>query len=328
MPPFSKKRNFTRIFFATDVHGSELCFRKFLSASKYYEADVLILGGDITGKMIVPIIQNSDGTYRSNFAGKEFLSKTKEEVQQVEARIRDSGYYAHYASPEETAELQNDKEKLDKLFHNIMQDTLLRWVEMAEEKLKDTNTICYVTGGNDDHQEILDAVKDSEHVKNPDNKVVMIDEKHEMASLGWGNPTPWNCPRDCSSEEELGGIIDKLVSQVKDMPNCVFNFHVPPKDCGLDDAPLLDTSVYPPKPVIKGGNQVIAGVGSSSIRATVEKVQPLVVLSGHVHEARGTARVGKTLIINPGSEYPEGILRGAIVNISDKKVLSYQLTSG
>jgi Icc-related predicted phosphoesterase len=326
--PFSNKKKFTKIFYATDVHGSELCFRKFISASKYYGADVLILGGDITGKMIIPIIQNADGSYRCNFAGKDFVTRTKEETQQVETKIRDSGYYAYYSTPEEATALQNDKPRLDRLFMDIMRDTLLRWADMAEEKLRDTGTICYITGGNDDHQETLDAVKDLDHVKNPDNKVVYIDETHEMASLGWGNPTPWNCPRDCSSEEELGGLVDKLVSRVQDVSNCVFNFHVPPKDCGLDAAPLLDTSVYPPKPVIKGGNQVITGVGSSSIRAVVEKLQPLVVLSGHVHESRGTARVGKTLVINPGSEYPEGVLRGAIVNIGERKVVSYQLTSG
>jgi len=319
---------FTRIFYATDVHGSEICFRKFLGAATHYKAEVLILGGDVTGKAIVPIIQNADGTYKCNFAGKEQVAKTKEEAQQIENKVRDSGYYVHYSTPDEAVELQNDKERLDKLFLSVMQENLLRWVQLAEDHLKGTSVICYITGGNDDHQETMDAVKDLEHVKNPDNKVVKIDEIHEMANLGWGNPTPWNCPRDLPSEEELGKVIQKLIDQVKDMPNCIFNFHVPPIDCGLDSAPQLDASVFPPKPVVKGGQQVIIGVGSSSIRTAVEKLQPLLVLSGHIHESRGTAKIGKTLIINPGSEYPEGVLRGAIVNVGDKKVLSYQLTSG
>ena len=38
----------TKLFFATDVHGSEICWKKFISAGKFYEADVIILGGDIT----------------------------------------------------------------------------------------------------------------------------------------------------------------------------------------------------------------------------------------------------------------------------------------
>lgn len=324
----SAKKKFTKIFYATDVHGSEICFRKFLSATTHYGAEVLVLGGDVTGKMIIPIIENADGSYRCNFAGKEYVTKTKEETQQIETKIRDSGYYVYHSTSDEAIELQNDKEKLDRLFLNIMKENLLRWVEMAEEHLKGTDTICYITGGNDDHQETLDAIKDSAHVKNPDNKVIRIDEIHEMANLGWGNPTPWNCPRDLSSEEELGRLIEKLIGQVKDMSNCVFNFHVPPIDSGLDSAPMLDSSVFPPKPVIRGGQQVIIGVGSSAIRAAVEKLQPLLVLSGHIHESRGTARVGKTLVLNPGSEYPEGVLRGAIINIGDRKVVSYQLTSG
>ena len=52
-----------RLFFATDVHGSEACWRKFINSGKHYEADVLILGGDMTGKAVVPIIDNGGGKY-------------------------------------------------------------------------------------------------------------------------------------------------------------------------------------------------------------------------------------------------------------------------
>jgi Icc-related predicted phosphoesterase len=56
MPVFRqpKKRRAMRLFFATDLHGSEVCFRKFLAAAKVYEPDVLILGGDFAGKGLVP----------------------------------------------------------------------------------------------------------------------------------------------------------------------------------------------------------------------------------------------------------------------------------
>jgi hypothetical protein len=186
---------------------------------------------------------------------------------------------------------------------------------------------CYLTGGNDDYQEIVDAVRDTPHVKNADHKVLKIDELHEMVNLGWSNPTPWKCPRD-HTEEELEAMTEKLVSSVSDKENCVFNIHVPPVNCGLDTAPKLDDSVYPPKPVFDKGQAVMFGAGSTAIRREIEKYQPLVDLCGHIHESRGTTRIGRTLVINPGSEYPEGVLRGAIVNIGDKKVLSSQLTSG
>jgi Icc-related predicted phosphoesterase len=57
----------TRIFFTSDVHGSDVCFMKFINAAKVYQVDVLILGGDVTGKMIVPIVRQPDGTYFSEF---------------------------------------------------------------------------------------------------------------------------------------------------------------------------------------------------------------------------------------------------------------------
>jgi hypothetical protein len=148
-----------------------------------------------------------------------------------------------------------------------------------------------------------------------------------MVNLGWSNPTPWKCPRD-HSEEELEAMTEKLVSSVTDKENSVFNIHVPPINCGLDTAPKLDDSVYPPKPVFDKGQAVMFGAGSPAIRRAIEKYQPLVDLCGHIHESRGTTRIGRTLVINPGSEYPEGVLRGAIVNIGEKKVLSSQLTSG
>ena len=322
------RKKFTRLFYTTDIHGSEICFKKFLNASKFYKTDVLILGGDVTGKLIVPIVRNPDGTFQSDFFGEHLAVKTEEEARRIESKIRDCGFYAHFCTEAENEEIQKDQKKRDALFFDIMRDTLLRWVKMAEERLKGTDTICYITGGNDDHQEVIEAFKDTEHVKNPDNKVVRIDELHEMASLGWGNPTPWKCPRDCSSEEELGERIETLVSQLEDTSNSVFNFHVPPKDSGLDEAPLLDTSTYPPKPVIKSGHTVLVNVGSISVRNAIEKLQPLVVLTGHIHESRGTVKIGKSMIINPGSEYSEGIMRGVIVNLGDKKILSYQLTSG
>src|SRR5208337_3423955 len=102
----------------------------------------------------------------------------------------------------------------------------------------------------------------------------------------------------------LEAATEKLVSSVSDKQNCVFNIHVPPVDCGLDTVPKLDASVYPPKPAFVGGQAVMFGAGSTSSRREVEKYQRLVPLCGHVHESRGTTRIGRTLVINPGSEYP------------------------
>jgi len=319
-------KKFTKIFFATDLHGSGKCYEKILSAAKFYKVDVLVLGGDMTGKMLVPIVDYGNGTFKADYVGEKTLHSL-DEVKSLEREITDSGYYPYPCSKGEMDELTASKEKVDKVFMNVMKDALLRWVDRAEPFLSDLGVTCYLTGGNDDYQEIVDAVQDTPHVKNADHRVLKIDELHEMVNLGWSNPTPWKCPRD-HTEEELEAMMEKLVSSVSDKENCVFNVHVPPINCGLDTVPKLDDSVYPPKPVIDKGQAVMIGAGSTSIRRAIEKYQPLVDLCGHIHESRGTTRIGRTLVLNPGSEYPEGTLRGAIVNIADKKVLSFQLTSG
>jgi Icc-related predicted phosphoesterase len=316
-------KRFTRIFFATDIHGSERCFRKFLSAAKVYKADVLILGGDITGKIVVPIRELGNGTYKATYLGKEHVATTPEELDHLKELIADSGYYYELV-PDSSGDLSG--EALDKVFLKSMKETLARWIEYAEKILSETDTICYVTGGNDDLQEVVDEIHETNHVKNPDNQVVKIDSMHEMASLGWSNFTPWKCPRECS-EEDLNSRIEKIVASISDPSNCVFNFHTPPIDCGLDTAVKLDESVYPPKPIIKSGEPLRFGAGSSSVRSAIERLQPLIDLCGHIHEGRGVCKLKKTLVINPGSEYTEGILNGVLVNIADKKVLSWQLTS-
>ena len=320
------EKKFTKIFYATDLHGSGRCYDKLFSAAKFYKVDVLVLGGDMTGKMLVPIVDYGDGTFKADYIGGKILHNP-DEVKSLEREINDSGYYAYRCNKAEMDELSASKEKVDQLFMTLMKDTLTKWVDRAESFLSELGVTCYLTGGNDDYQEIVDAVRDTAHVKNADNKVIKIDELHEMVNLGWSNPTPWKCPRD-HTEEELEAATEKMVSSVSDKENCVFNIHVPPIDCGLDTAPKLDASVYPPKPVINKGQAIMFGAGSTAIRRKVEKYQPLVHLCGHIHESRGTTRIGRTLVVNPGSEYPEGVLRGAIVNIGDKKVLSSQLTSG
>jgi Icc-related predicted phosphoesterase len=319
-------KKFTKVFFATDLHGSGRCYDKLLSAAKFYKVDVLVLGGDLTGKMLVPIVDMGDGTFKADYIGVRTL-KGPEEVKVLEQEITNSGYYPYHCGKSEMDELNASKEKVDKLFMRVMKDSLINWINRAETFLGELGVTCYLTGGNDDYQEILDAVQDTPHVKNADDKLVRIDGLHEMVNLGWSNPTPWKCPRD-HSEEELESATDKLLSSVSDMQNCVFNIHVPPVNCGLDTVPKLDPSVYPPKPVFEGGQAVLIGAGSTAIRKEIERHQPLVHLCGHVHESRGTTRIGKTLIVNPGSDYPEGMLRGAIVNVADKKVVSFQLTSG
>lgn len=314
----------TRIFFATDLHGSEKCFLKFLNAGKFYKTNTLIMGGDITGKLMIPIVKQADGSFEATYADAKHTARSTDELEALEKEIRFGGFYPYLTVPDEMEELQKDESKVEVIFKKIMLENVQRWVDLAEKHLKGSGVSLYITGGNDDLTEISSILQSSSFAIDPEEKVVSLDSKHQMLSTGWSNPTPWKTPRECS-EEELGKKIEGMASQVKDFKNCVFNLHVPPIDSGLDTAPKLDRNL---KPVVEGGEMAVAPAGSTAVRAAIEKYQPLLGLHGHIHESKGFVNIGRTLCINPGSEYGEGILRGTIVELADGKVKNYLLTQG
>ena len=135
----------TRIFYTTDLHGSERVFIKFLNAAKMYDAHVVIMGGDMTGKMIVPIVKVDENTFRSKLLGTEVIVKDKAEVQKLEDNIRFNGFYPYYTNSTEMEELNKDPTKVDALFNQLMAETLKRWMELAEQRLKDLKAKIYMT---------------------------------------------------------------------------------------------------------------------------------------------------------------------------------------
>lgn len=314
----------TRIFYATDVHGSEKCFLKFLNTPKAYKASVLILGGDVTGKMLIPIVSRPGGTWSTEFLGTRYSLKSQSEVEDIEKKIRFTGYYPRKVTEGGMTELRNDPAKVDLAFTEVMTDTLRHWTRMAEERLKGTGVQVYMTGGNDDRPEIEEVLRSSDFVIDPEGEVVNIDGVHEMLSCGWSNPTPWKTPRECS-EEELASRLDRMITKVQDMKNCIFNLHIPPYDSGLDICPKLDENL---KPVYAGSEVIMMPGGSASVRDAIEKHQPLLGLHGHIHESKGFVKIGRTLCLNPGSEYTEGMLRGVVVDLDEKGVSNYLLTVG
>lgn len=315
----------TRIFFTSDVHGSEVCFMKFLNAAKFYKADILILGGDITGKMIVPIVHQSNGTYTAEFLGNQQGIKSGQEREALEKNIRNSGYYPYPTTPAEMEKLQNDKKLIDELFSRVMTESVRRWVSIAEERLKGTKVKCYISPGNDDRFDIDDALKSSSIIMYPEDQVVWLDNNHEMITTAWTNLTPWHSPRE-TTEEKLTEILHRLISKVERMEDSIFNLHCPPHGTPIDVAPDLDETLKPK--ISAGGGVDMVHVGSVAVRQTIEENQPMLGIHGHIHESRGFTMIGRTLCVNPGSEYGEGILRGALINVDEKRVKSYLLTQG
>lgn len=331
MPFFSKKdhKKATRLYFATDLHGSERTYRKFINAGKFYEADILVMGGDITGKLLIPIIKESNGHYRATLQGRVEHLATQKELEDLIARLGILGFYHKVMGEDEYQTLSADEKAVNELFHEVARQRLVNWVDLAEERLAGTGKKCFVTGGNDDAPEVLTAIK-RENTRSffaCEGEVVHVDDDHTMISVGYSTPTPWKTPREIT-DEKLGEIIEDMAAKVSDFSRTIFNFHDPPVDSSLDTCPMLDWDKDPPEPIIQGGQTVMYGAGSKSVRAAIEKYKPMLGLHGHIHESQSVAKIGRTTCINPGSEYGEGILRGCLVTFVDGEVRGYQMTSG
>ena len=312
-----------KVFFATDIHGSETCWRKFLNAAAFYKADMVILGGDVTGKVMVPIVSLRPGHWEVMFGGQRVQLDTEAELDNIKRKIRDRGYYPAVMSGDELDSLNTEDGSVDRRFTQEMTKGLEMWLDMADSKLHGGEIPCILNGGNDDIWEIDDIIEQSPSVSFAESKVLDIGGFY-LASMGWTNPTPWNTFRE-APEDVLATKIDAVVASIPDMGRAVFNFHAPPYGTGLDEAPALDENMRP----IHGG-AVMKPVGSTAVKAAIQKYQPILSVHGHIHESKGVLRLGRTLTMNPGSSYSDGVLQGAVLDLNEKKgkVTRYILVNG
>jgi uncharacterized protein len=312
-----------RVFFATDIHGSDVCWKKFLNAGKFYKADVLVLGGDMTGKALVPIVQLGDGQFKATLLQQEFVLKDEDAVIDMEKRVSSRGYYPFRTTQEQLAEFAANPALVDRFFHQQMLNVVEQWMALADERLKDSGLRCFVCPGNDDEPEVDEVVRAARYVEMAEGRAVDLGEGWSMVSTGWSNITPWKTYRE-ASEADLAERIEAMITPDLDMRRTVFNFHCPPYGSNLDDAAEVDQNLN-----IKNAGQTLVPVGSTAVRDAIRRHQPLLSLHGHIHEGKGTARIGKTLAINPGSVYEQGVLQGALIDLDKRKgIKSYTLTTG
>lgn len=311
------------IYFVADIHGSDVCWRKFLNAAKFYGVDTIIVGGDVTGKALVPLIERRDGRVEARIAGRVQVARTPDEVAELESRVRFNGFYAYRCTEDEYDKLAVDDEHRDEVFERIMADTLRDWLRLADERLHRTGIRALVMPGNDDGWYVDDVLTESAEVINSDGRVVDLGE-YQVIGFGPSNRTPWNTHRELD-ESDIAARLDALLPQVDPSKPVILATHVPPHGVGLDVAPKLreDLSV-----VIQGGEPVMTPVGSTAVRDFITKTQPVLSLHGHIHESRGVAKMGQTIAINPGSAYSTGALYGTIVTLKKGKVVSHQLVAG
>jgi Icc-related predicted phosphoesterase len=312
----------TRILFATDLHGSSKCFRKFVNAPPVYGADVLVLGGDLAGKAIQTIVREPAGRWHCRFIGVDYSVEEGPDLLALERLIEDHGYYPYRADPGELEALGTDE--FEALFAKLMQARLTDWLALAEERLRPTGVPIYLMLGHDDPVSLRPLLDSAPWGTHAEGHVVMLDDRHAMMSWGYSNITPWHSHRE-QTEEQLAEALQGMARNLQDPSRAVVNVHVPPFGTQLDDAPVLDADLR----VVQVMGQVkFAPVGSTAVRDFLFATQPLLGLHGHIHESAGIRRIGRTIAINPGSDYATGSLQGALVTLEDGRVAAHQLVRG
>jgi Icc-related predicted phosphoesterase len=282
------------------------------------------MGGDLSGKAVVPVIERRPGLWEAAFVGRRVTAKNDRRLTELEEDIRFNGMYPYRCTSDEVDALAGDEDAQEQLLERLAVESVAEWLTLADDRLEETDIQCYVMPGNDDPWSIDRAFDATHHTQNCDHRVVALPDGYTMLSVADANPTPWNSPRELS-EEELEAKISALAGEIGDMSRAIFNLHVPPHASDLDAAAELDDDF---RPRYKGGAPVIAAVGSVAVRAAIERYQPLLGLHGHIHESRGVTRIGRTTCINPGSTYNTGRLDGAVVELQGDTVHRVRMTSG
>ena len=315
-----------RIYYTSDLHGSEKCWKKFMVTPKHYQADIIIIGGDITGKFIVPIIRLPNGRVEATFMGRKRKCKKEKDIEVLKQQIADTGQYWLDVTQEEYQDYTDNPSKLDEIFDKLITERVAEWVAMADERLKGQNVRCLISAGNDDSYSVDEILEKSETIEVHDGRIIDLGEGFEIFGLSNSNMTPWNCPRDIS-EDELAEKIENLAGQIKKPDRAIFDIHVPPYGTGIDEAPELTEDMR--MVMDSTGTPNMIPVGSTAVKEAILKYQPMLGLHGHIHEAAGIRKLGKTTIVNPGSEYAEGLLRGAVIDLDAQEgLINVNLVTG
>lgn len=313
-----------KMFFASDLHGSNVCFKKFINSAKFYGADVLVLGGDLTGKAVIPIAEQKDGTFLAFQHGQAVQITGRSELDDFVKRQGNIGFYPAVMSEAEYQSLRSDADAQAALFKRLVLERVREWAAIASDKLKGTDIPLVALPGNDDFREIDEILTQAAHFDFHEMQVCEFKGGYQMLYCGGSTPTPWDTEREYT-EQQFVARFAELIPQVNDMSRCIFNVHVPPFGTALDACPKLDKNL---QVVYEMGLPAQIHAGCQTLSDLIKEHQPLLGLHGHIHEGRAKINIGKTICINPGSVYPEGILQGAIITLQQGQVTQANLMQG
>lgn len=314
----------TRLFYVADLHGSAVCFRKFVNAARVYQANVLIVGGDIAAKTMTPVFEEAGG-WSVSVEGEVRTARSTEELERLESWVRDSATVPYRTTRSAWPELIADRSKADQVFLELELGELRRWLAWAKTRLQGSGARLLLGLGNDDFTPMEAVIGEDGFAELTDLEILRVDDHHELLTLPFSNPTPWQTNRELS-EAGIASWIDRGVAKLENPAQAVFNLHVPPHNTPLDLAPRLDPGLV--KVMTPGGEPEMVHVGSAAVRAALERHQPLLGLHGHIHESKGSVTIGRTIALNPGSAYTEGTLLGAVVDLAKDRIRATMMTSG
>src|SRR3989475_6900004 len=232
-----------RAFFVTDIHASDRCFRKFLNAARFYDCKVLIMGGDMTGKMLVPVVDHGNRRWSTRVFDR-YREFGEAELPAIRKLIADAGYYAYETTADGVRALEESPAAVDAIFQRRITETVEGWLALAEERLNGSDVLCFMAPGNDDPPFVDALLRTSQRVINPEGSLVDLPGGFPMISVGYSNPTPWDSPRELP-EDQLLELIDREAGQVFDPTPAVFNFPLPPKATPIHQAVPADADVRP-----------------------------------------------------------------------------------
>ena len=315
----------SRIFFAADLHGSELVMNKLINAPKFYGLKRVVIGGDITGKVLVPIIKEN-GKYSLELFG-EHKSVRESGLEEVKREIRNEGQYYRVMDRAEYESAKDDKSAIKKLFIEEMLASLEAFLGKARSRLKESGATMHIIPGNDDYEEVASYLKanSDDIVTEFDKKVVDMDG-YDLLGYGYSNKTPWNTPRELGEStirKDLSALAGKANNE-----KTIFVVHVPPFDTKIDKAPELTSDM---KQKISSGYMQMHSVGSTSVREVLSEEKPVAGLHGHIHESQGIDYIGTENaipVLNPGSDYSSGVLDGVIIDFEGRRIKRYNFTRG
>ncbi len=313
-----------KMFFASDLHGSNVCFKKFVNSAQFYGADVLVLGGDLTGKAVIPIAEQDDGSFIAFQHGEAVKINDRCELDDFVKRQGNMGFYPAVMTEAEYQRLKADPEGQTALFKQLVLERVREWVAFAAQKLKGAGIPLVALPGNDDFPEIDAILTQAECIDFHEMQVCEFKGGYQMLFCGGSTPTPWDTEREYTEEQYISRF-GELLPQVADMSRCIFNVHVPPFGTALDACPKLDGDL---RVVYEMGLPAQTHAGCQTLLDIIKQHQPLLGLHGHIHEGRAKINIGKTICVNPGSVYPEGILQGALVTLRHAEVAQVNLVQG